>query len=605
MVDQVEEIKQKTDIVSLISEHIQLKKAGRNYKALCPFHSEKTPSFMVSPELQMFKCFGCGESGDIYSFLEKYEGMEFREALKLLADRAGVKLITRNLGEASEKEKLYQINTLASKFYNYVLLGHPRGKPALDYLTKERGITFETIKTFQLGFSPDVPGVLKRFLVDKKKFTVRDLERVGLVFVQDRLVSDKFRGRIIFPLFDHRGNIAGFSGRVMPTAKSDLAKYINSPETPIYHKSNLLYGLNLSKSEIKEQKEAVFVEGELDMISSWQAGVKNTVAIKGSALTDEQVRLISRFTKKITLALDTDFAGDTAARRGISVAQKQGLEIQVARLGQYKDPDEAVRKNPPEFKKLLKETVNVWDFILDSIFSRFDLKTGEGKAKISSEVVPVLNSIPDKIVQAHYIGIVANRLKVPESAVSEQISQLKEELISEEEKKIIIPIKKIEKSRRQLLEERLLTLAFQGDPKILLASNVNGLIATPLTKRICQEYEKFSQGHKDFSPSEFTENLPKELMNGFAELVLADTGEITADTDDYKQELDLVIHDLEIVDLQHQLEESEAKIRQYEAEEEREKLKKEQEKFAELGQKLTKLKSTIEGSNRGIILQEG
>jgi DNA primase len=340
------------------------------------------------------------------------------------------------------------------------------------------------------------------------------------------LVLDKFRGRIIFPLLDHRGNVAGFSGRIMPTAGKELAKYINSPETPVYHKSNLLYGLNLAKPFIKESKEAIFVEGELDMISSWQVGVKNIVAIKGSALTDEQVRLISRLTKKIILALDSDFAGDLAARRGIAVAQKQGLEIHVARLGEYKDPDEAAKKNPGEYKKFLKETVGVWDFILDSVFSKFDIKSGLGKAKISSEIIPVINSIPDKIVQAHYVAIVARRLGVPESAVNEQLTQIGQESKQEDEAKVVVPItKKIDKPRRQLLEERLLTMAFQGNPTILLEQKVFKLIETPLTKRICEEYYKFSENHKEFSPSEFTEGLPKELVNGFAELVLADTEE--------------------------------------------------------------------------------
>ena len=314
MADQVEEIKEKVDIVSLISERIELKKAGRNFKANCPFHSEKTPSFMVSPELQIYKCFGCGEGGDAISFLQKYEGMEFYEALKYLADRTGVKLIQR-VGLSSENEKLFNINRWASRFYHYILFNHPSAREALNYLTKVRKIKTESIKTFGVGYSPDIPEIFKKFFLDKKGFSPTEIEKVGLGYTRGGSVRDRFSGRIIFPLFDHRGNVAGFSGRILPgREKADTGKYINTPETPIYHKSNILYGLNLSKKEIKKKGEAIVVEGELDAISPWQVGIKNIVAIKGSAFTNEQAKLLSRFSENVTLALDSDIAGNIAAR---------------------------------------------------------------------------------------------------------------------------------------------------------------------------------------------------------------------------------------------------------------------------------------------------
>ena len=343
MDDHVAQVKQKTDIVSLISEYIDLKKAGRNYRAPCPFHSEKTPSFMVSPELQIFKCFGCSESGDVYSFLQKYENMDFPEALKFLADRAGIKLTQAKFRKSGEKEKLYEINNLATKFYQYILLKHSAGKEALSYLTKGRGLRAATIKTFQLGFSPDVSDAVKKFLVDKKKFRSEDLARAGILYSGGGRPVDRFMGRVVFPLLDHRGNAVGFAGRTLPSKEKSLpagkhmAKYINSPETPVYHKSNLLYGLNLTRSEIKSERQAVVVEGELDLISSWQVGVKNIVALKGSAFTQSQANLLSRFTKEVVLALDADIAGDMAARRGIAIAEAEGLEVKVARLGNYKD----------------------------------------------------------------------------------------------------------------------------------------------------------------------------------------------------------------------------------------------------------------------------
>ena len=601
MRDQVEEVKQKTDIVSLINEYLPLKKAGRNFKANCPFHNEKTPSFMVSPELQIYRCFGCSETGDVFTFLQKYEGMEFVEALRFLAERVGVKLRSFRPGEQSEKERLYKINTLTSKFYQYFLFDHPVGKDALNYLIKQRGLKSETVKAFKIGFSPNVRGILKRFLVDKKKIKSKEIERAGTVYFKGNFIVDRFRGRIVFPLFDHRGNVVGFSGRTLPSEKrQDLAKYINSPETPVYHKSNLLFGLNLAKDEIKKQGFAIVVEGELDMISPWQAGFKNTVAIKGSALTEEQVRLLSRFTKRIVLALDADIAGDMAARRGIVTAQKQGLEVKVVRLEDFKDPDEAVRKNPGSFKKAIETAVGVWDFLVDLIFSRFNVKTGEGKTKISAQIVPVLVSIPDKIVQAHYIELVAGKLGVPSEAVYEQVEEEFKKGQKEAEKVVQIP-KKPEKSRRQLLEERLLTLAFQSDPRILEKKQISSLVVTPLTKRILEEYQKYAQKNKKFSSSKFTQKLPKELLTGYADMVLRDLEDLTEDKEVLEKELKLVLRELEIMSVRHKLEKLGVNIRELEEKKEFVKLAKMQEKFKELTSKLSRYK---EESGQGIILQE-
>jgi len=605
MADQVDEVKQKTDIVSLISGYITLKKAGRNYKANCPFHGEKTPSFMVSPELQIYKCFGCQAAGDCFTFLEQYEGMEFPEALRFLAEKAGVKLESFRGSDTSEKERLYELNNLACRFYHYVLLNHPAGKVALNYLVSDRKIKPETIKTFQLGYAPETYGALKSFLVDKKKFLPQELEKAGLGFIKGREIIDKFRGRVIFPLFDHRGNVAGFAGRIMPGPKAnELAKYINTPETPVYHKSYLLYGLNLVKSDIKLSGQAIVVEGELDMISSWQAGIKNVVAIKGSALTDEQVRLIFRFTKKIILALDSDFAGDAAARRGIVVAQKAGLDITVARMGKFKDPDDAAKAEPEYYKKALTDAVGVWDFILDSIFAKADTSTGEGKSKVSSEVVPVLASIPDKIVQAHYCDLVARRLGVPPEAVSEEIARYeKDKQVDDKTKQIIVPenIKSISKSRRQLLEERLLTLAFRSDPSVLLQEDIYKLVEIPLTKRILAEYKGYSAQNKNFSLSGFAQSIPKELVDGYSEMTLKDLEGLEENKEELKKELDQVIKELKILSTRHHLEELGAKIRKMEEIADDEGLKSAQSKFSELSKTLSRFE---EEDGEGIILSE-
>jgi DNA primase len=593
MNDQVAEVKSRTDIVSIIGERIELKKAGRNYKANCPFHGEKTPSFMVSPELQIFKCFGCGEAGDVYSFLEKYEGMEFPEALKYLADKAGIKLVRANLGQASEKEKLIEIHSQALRFYNYLLLTHPLGKRALEYLQKDRGLKLPTIKEFQIGYSPDDSRFLDKFLVGKKKYSPKDIELAGIGVSDSRGLYDRFSGRVIFPLFDHRGNPIGFAGRVLPWDKRDTGKYINSPETPIYHKSSVLFGLNLTRSLIKKKKVAIVVEGELDLISSYQAGIKNVVAIKGSALTGEQARLLSRFAPKFILALDSDFAGDAAARRGITVAENSGVEIKVAKISKYKDPDEAARGDIDSYRSDLIHAEGVWDYLIDSVFSRFKGDTGEGKAKISKELTPVLGEIEDKIVQAHYANVIARKLGVPLEAVTEQIAKFVKGEVSTGEDVAEEPKEKL---RRDLLEERLLTLAFQTEPKILLKEGLTGLILQPLNKKLLDEYVKFATTKKVFSVPEFGENLPKELFEGFSKMILVDNQNLIDNPDEFKKELDLIQKELKIVTLKDNLKLLATEMRSLEEKGEEDKLLKAQNQFNKLAKTLSNLDQEGGGS---------
>jgi len=597
MAGDVEEVKQKTDIVSIISEHVELKKAGRNYKATCPFHSEKTPSFMVSPELQIFKCFGCGESGDAISFLEKYEGMDFYEALKFLADRAGVKLKPGRFQDKGDKQRLYELNSFASRFYQYILLKHQAGKSALRYLLKDRGLSKKAIEIFQLGYAPEVIGAIGKFLIDKKRYKKFDLEKAGICYFKGPTLIDRFAGRVIFPLHDHRGNVAGFAGRVMPGRSKDRAKYINTPETPIYHKSKMLYGLNLTRADIKKKKEAIVVEGQLDAISSWQIGITNIVAVVGTALTSDQAILLSRFAERAILALDEDIAGDAAARRGINVAEDAGLEVRVARMKGFKDPDEMARKAPDKLKKSFKDTVNVWDFVVDSVFSKHDEKTGTGKSRISKEIIPIISSINDEIVQAHYAEVVAKRLEVPTSAVAGQISQIDAQGADKKTDKKIYS--KAKKERRDLLEERLMSLAISIDPKILLERQTKKLISTSLYKRILDEFEIFSKKKKKFDPSVFSEGLPKELVNGFAEMILGDSAFQGSSLSDQKKELELVKKELKILEVKEKLESITKKIKDLEKRKEKGKLKQAERKFSKLTQTLSALE---EIDRRGIIL---
>ncbi len=599
MSDQIDEVKQKIDIVSLISEYLELKKAGKNYKALCPFHVEKTPSFMVSPELQIFKCFGCGEVGDVFSFLQKYEGMEFYEVLKYLAEKVGVKLKAPLFNRIEDKERLYQLNKDAAYFYSWILLNHPVGKSALEYLNKVRGLNIVTIRTFGLGFSPMQSLALKRFLVEKKRHSVSDIEKVGLFIIKNGQFIDRFRGRVVFPLYDHRGNIVGFSGRILPVDEGkDLAKYINTPETPIYSKSKVLYALNLNKSEIKKEKIAVVVEGELDALSCWQVGLKNVVAIKGSSLTEDQARLLSRFTEKIILALDTDLAGNQAARKGVLIAETLGLEVRVAELGDYKDPDELARKNPKFLFKAIKNTKSAWDFVIDSVFRKYPNTTGYDKAKISRELIPILSGIENKIVQSHYIEKFARKLGVSLEAVVEEMN--KGEFIKRSALKVNEEEKPIRKSRREILEERFLSIAFRYKPKILTKKQTSSLITTHIASRILEEFKKFISLHKSFDPSLFASQLPKELVDSFVDMVLKRIPGVDEETpESLEKELKVIGRELKILTLKTRLKSLAYKIKKLEAKGKKEKVIEAEKKFNKILKKL----SILEDKNfKGIIL---
>lgn len=591
--DQLEEIKNKIDIVDFINEYVPLKKTGRNFKALCPFHSETIPSFIVSPERQIFKCFGCGEGGDIYKFLMKMEGMEFGEALRTLAKRAGVKL-RRYQPSESEKQKnlFYEINHLASEFYHYLLLNHPVGKKALNYILG-RGIKKDSLQLFKLGFAPNTWDSLQKFLVGKKGYKVEDLEKAGLV-IKSQGYYDRFRGRLMFPLKDHRGNICGFSGRVLDP-KQEEAKYINTPETLIYHKSDLLYGLTETKEAIRKADQAILVEGELDLISSYQAGVKNVVAIKGSALTDNQVRLLGRFTQNIVFALDRDVAGDAAARRGIQLADAAGLAMKVVKLEGGKDPDEVAQKNPRLWQKLVQEAVPVYDYFFASAFARFDPKTAEGKRKIGQELAPALAKITNEIERAHYIGELAERLGVEEEAIASEITKVATTDYREPRPwRAARTAEKERLGRREILEEYLLALAFQASKWSLLGKRkVASLVKTPRFARLLEVLAQYLKRYKTFESKRLAKMLPAELIETFDKFYLLDFASLIKDEEKLSREFEKTLEQLEKLDLKEQLRKIAAKIKMIEKKKEISKKEKKQlknldQEFRDLSQKLVK-----------------
>lgn len=456
MTDQVDEVKSKIDLVEVAASYFPLKKSGRNFAALCPFHGEKTPSFMISPERQVFKCFGCGESGDVFTFLEKVEGWDFRETLEELAKRVGVKLTSFAPTQASKlKEKLIAVNNLASRFYSHLLSNHPLGQKARDYLVK-RSIKKSTWAQFSLGYAPAGWENILSFL-SKRAFSLADIATAGLVVARDtaRISSgqgyyDRFRDRIIFPLKDSRGQILGFSARTIeqetrnpsitlrvnkkPAVAKALAgrqetrnepKYINSPETPIFTKGAILFGLDCARESIKKKNEAILVEGEFDVLSAHQVGVTNIVASKGTALTERQVAILARLCTNVSLCFDRDIAGDFASHRGIELLDLAGVNVKVVELGKYKDPDEFIRAKPSEFKKTLDEARDIYDYLIESAIRRNDPKTPQGKKKIGQETIGTIAKISDDLVRAHYIEKLAKLLDLEVSLVAAAVEKNK------------------------------------------------------------------------------------------------------------------------------------------------------------------------------------
>ena len=325
-------IKDRLDIVQIIGEYIPLKKAGANWKANCPFHNEKSPSFMVNAEKQFWHCFGCSKGGDVFSFLQEMEGMDFPEALKILADRAGVKIDTfASEVNKSQKNRILEINNKAAYFFHHFLLEMPASGGARDYL-KRRELKQETIEEWKVGFIPEQWDLLTQYLL-KKGNSIDDLLASGLTIKKDGGgVYDRFRGRIMFPLWDMHGNIVGFTGRVLVETEKSGGKYVNTPQTLVYDKSRILYGLNFAKTEIKSKDFTVLVEGQMDVVACHQAGMKNVVASSGTALTFEQIKLLKRYSNNIAIAFDADAAGQNAAKRGIDLALEQGMNIKIIQI---------------------------------------------------------------------------------------------------------------------------------------------------------------------------------------------------------------------------------------------------------------------------------
>ncbi len=497
----VDEIKNRLDIVDVIGGYIKLKKAGKDHKALCPFHNEKTPSFFVSPSKQIWHCFGCGAGGDMFSFVIQMEGVEFADALRILAQRAGVTLKKQDPQLKSQRSKLYEICEEAAEFFEENL---EKNRGVQDYL-KKRGIFLQTIKEFRIGYAPDSWNSLYEHLTSLG-YKVEDIEKAGLIIKSQNSnlktqnkYYDRFRGRIMFPICDISGQVIGFTGRIFfaqggpASGGQEPAKYINSPETLIFNKSQILYPLNKAKVEIRKKDKCILVEGQMDVIMSHQAGIKNSLATSGTALTLDHLRIIKRYTDNLLLAFDPDLAGQEAAKKGIASAQGLEFNIGIIVLNKGKDPADIVKENPKNWEKAIESARPIMEFYFENTFSKYNPEKVEDKRQIAKELLPLIKRMANEIERAHWLQVLAAKLNVSEKLLNEALAKVR---ISEEAPAFAEATAgkgrvALEKSRLENLEENLLGFVLKYPEHLECLKKIDQHYFTnQVSQKIFQELKK-------------------------------------------------------------------------------------------------------------------
>jgi DNA primase len=552
----IEQIKDKLSIVDVVGSYIHLEKAGGNYKARCPFHNEKTPSFFISPGRGSFYCFGCGEKGDIFSFVEKFEGLDFMGALKSLATRAGVELRPENPQARTERERLFLCLEAATIFFQKNLYMKEEHKDAVAYLIG-RGLTKETIKEWRLGFAENEWRTLLEYLI-AKKFSGSDLERVGLIKKKDSNEGvavgdyyDRFRGRIMFPIVDPSSRVIGFSGRVFGGDES-IAKYLNSPDTELFNKSKVLYGFHKAKLAIREKNAAILVEGQMDLLISHQAGATNTVALSGTALTPDHVEMISRLTDNLIMVFDPDSAGIKAAERSARLALSRGMQVKVASLGSSKD---AVKEDPAVFiikhgkdawDKTLSQAQHIVEFMLDAVLADVASQKSAPSAALPKalreRVLPFVASIEGSMEQSRFISLLYHRTGLSEESIRQELRSVRpaveEALRKDAELTIKESVAPKGPSRYTTIERKLfgiliwqesLTNAHKEAPRGVNAELIEKRLATILDSETITAKKKEWGAHKDellleaeisFDQSEHAAEEIDELLTNFEEDML-------------------------------------------------------------------------------------
>lgn len=419
--DAVEEIKSRLNIEDVIGEYIQLKRAGRNFKGLSPFTNEKTPSFMVSPEKQIWHDFSSGKGGNVFSFIMEMEGLDFKGALEHLARKASVDLSQYRSGSGAAtgrlKERLFEVLELATKFYQAQLKGSEK---ALEYVFKQRRFNKDVVLAFRLGYAPNTGFALTDYL-KKKGVTDRELQQAGLSSRYRSRTSDMFRERLMVPLMDPQGKVVGFTARLLAD-EPNAPKYINTPQTLLYDKGRHIYGLYLAKEAIRQNGYVVVAEGNLDVISSHQAGINQIVATAGTAMTEMHLKTLSRFTNDVRLAFDQDRAGQAAAERAIPLAGKTGVSLSMVTTGKAKDPDELIKQDPKLWQAAIERSLYTMDWLIERYRQQLDLTSAAGKRQFSDVTLAVISKLPDRVEQEHYMQKIAEVLSVSKEALKSKLA---------------------------------------------------------------------------------------------------------------------------------------------------------------------------------------
>lgn len=460
--DAVEEVKSRLNIEDVIGEYVQLKRAGRNWKGLSPFSDEKSPSFMVSPEKQIWHDFSSGKGGNVFSFIMEVEGMTFKEALELLARKAGVDLEqyrSKSSGRrGQDKERLYELLEWTTKFYQAQLRG---SRQALEYVLKKRQFSKETVLEWRLGYSPNTGTALIDFLRGKG-FTPDEMKSAGVTAQRFRGVGDMFRGRVMIPLCDQQGRVVGFTARILAD-DPNAPKYINTPQTVLYDKSRHVFGLHLAKEAIRKTKFVVVAEGNLDVITSHQAGVRQVVATAGTALTEQHLQALGRFTGDIRLSFDADKAGLNATERAIPIASKVKVSLGIITIPSGKDPDELIKQDPEIWKKVIQSPQYALDWLIGRYQQLLDITSAQGKRQFTDIILHVVHDLQDPVEKDHYVAEVARLIGVSEDALRNKLSgeQVREEAQARPRKKPKISAAKLDKAAAEMIkaQNRLLCLA--------------------------------------------------------------------------------------------------------------------------------------------------
>jgi DNA primase len=501
MSDVVQQIKDRLNIVDVVSSYVELQKAGRHFKARCPFHSEKTPSFNISPERGMYHCYGCGAGGDVFTFVQEIEGVDFKEALKILAGKAGVELVPVSPQKKNERDRMYSVLEEATNFFEHSLT---EGSPAKEYIEK-RGVTLTTSLAWRLGYVPGSETIwraTKDYLLNKG-YTENEILKCGLIKNSDKGKDsyDVFRNRVMFPIFDQGGRVVAFSGRTLEK-KDDVPKYVNSPETDLFKKSEILYGYHKAKHGIRQLDFSLIVEGQFDVVMSHQAGYSNTVAVSGTALTLQHVQLLERLSKRVVLALDADKAGISAVKKAADLMLRRGLDVKVAVMPDGKDPADIILNDTKEFKKIIGNSIHVIEFLL-LILTKAGLDERTFKLRAREEVIPYILLLPNKIDQDHFETKVAEALKTTKEAVHYEVERFLEleehSSKASSVKEFLVDKKTSEKEVGNNRFETLLNYLFGTLP----------LLPEEVSERIYQEIEKITGNSK----KELEEKISLTLSN--------------------------------------------------------------------------------------------